>query len=179
MIGLLIKNILLYCVFLCLCKYNLFVVKLYWTEYWREHIYHFISQASGRDKKTLHSLCYWYKVSKPLPMYYPKEGISVNLVLRFVNYCSLGLGFCNLCCLLFRVSMGNHSHLMIWFLLWSKGKKKRGGVKINYLPSMKVKALKCQNSKCNHIVASFWNPVLANILVTQWLGLSDRFIPDV
>lgn len=27
-----------------------------WTEYWREHVYRFISQTSGREGKTLHSL---------------------------------------------------------------------------------------------------------------------------
>lgn len=28
----------------------------YWTEYWREHVYCFISQTSGREEKALHSL---------------------------------------------------------------------------------------------------------------------------
>lgn len=123
-------------------------------------------------------MSYWYKVPKTLPMYYPKEGISVNLGLHFVNYCSLGPGFCNLCCLPFRVSMGNHSLSLDDLISAVEKKKGWGEVKINYLVSVKVKALKCPTSKCNHTVASFSNLVLVNVFVTQWFGLFRRLIPD-
>lgn len=71
MIGLLIKNILLYHVsLLYLCKYNLIAAKLLLN--WREGVYHLISETSEREEKTLHSLKWAIgRVPKPLLMYHP------------------------------------------------------------------------------------------------------------
>lgn len=59
---------------------------LYFADLWK-----------GGKNGALSEMSYRYntivKVPKTLLIYYPKEDISANLVLRFVNCCSLGPGF--------------------------------------------------------------------------------------
>lgn len=59
---------------------------LYFADLWK-----------GGKNVALSEMSYRYntivKVPKTLLIYYPKEDISANLVLRFVNCCTLGPGF--------------------------------------------------------------------------------------